>query len=181
MAMLDVPKFRLVELQEVKTVEDVIATFDEVIDWAIEAYTPIGYFAVIYRQATVAIYDAIKQGKFTDSERMVQFQLTFARRYFTALNAYNGYGNFEMPTHVWAQSFRANAKNEPIVFQHLLVGLNAHMNLDLGVAAAKVGRGSMPSLRKDFNVVNTVLGYQVEGVLDKVAMISPVIRSMRDC
>jgi hypothetical protein len=178
---LDKPRFRLVELQEVKSVEDVITTFDEVIDWSIEAYTPIGYFAVIYRQATVAIYEAIKQDKFTDPERMVQFQLTFARRYFTALNAYNDYGDFEMPTHVWKQSFETNEENEPIVFQHLLVGLNAHMNLDLGVAAATVGRGSMPTLRRDFNVVNAVLGYQVEGVLDAVAEISPVIRRMREC
>jgi hypothetical protein len=175
------PRFPLIELQEVKSVEDVVATFDEIIEWSINAYTPIGYFAVIYRQATVAIHDAIKQGKFTDADRMVQFQLIFARRYFTALNAYNGHRRFQMPTHVWHQSFTANAKDEPIVFQHLLVGLNAHMNLDLGVAAATVGRGSMPTLRRDFNVVNAVLGYQVEGVLDAVAEISPVIRRMREC
>jgi hypothetical protein len=172
---------RQFDIENVKTIDDVIGTFEQIIGWSMEAKTPIGYFAVIYKQATVAIHDAIKDGKFTDPERMVQFQLTFARRYFKALNDYNSEEPFKSPTHVWKQSFDANALNEPIIFQHLLTGLNAHMNLDLGVAAATVGRGSMQTLRCDFNVVNSVLGHQVEGVLDAVAKISPVINDMRDC
>lgn len=181
MAIAGMPTHKLIEIDEVQTIDDVIREFDEIIDWAIAAKTPIGYFAVIYKQATVAIRDAIDRGDFTDANRMLAFQLTFARRYFTALNAYNDWSGFEMPTHVWAQSFYANAQDEPTIFQHLLTGLNAHMNLDLGVAAATVGRDSMASLRKDFNTVNAVLGYQVESVLDAISEVSPVVRTMRRC
>jgi hypothetical protein len=129
----------------------------------------------------VAIYEAIQRGDFKDPKRMVKFQLVFAHRYFTALNAYNDHLGFKMPTHVWKQSFETNALNEPIVFQHLLTGLNAHMNLDLGIAAATAGRGDMASLRTDFNLVNTILGYQVESVLEAIAEMSPFIKRMLDC
>jgi hypothetical protein len=171
----------MIKIDDVKTIDDVIREFDEVITWTIEAKTTIGYFAVIYKNATIAIRDAIIRGDFDDPDRMLGFQLTFARRYFRALNAYNDYGDFVMPTHVWAQSFNANAKNQPIIFQHLLTGLNAHMNLDLGIATADAGRDSMPSLRRDFETVNAVLGYQVEGVLEAIAKISPVIGRMLGC
>lgn len=181
MAIAGKPTHKMIEIDEVKTIDDVVREFEEIIDWTIEAETPIGYFAVIYKQATVAIREAIKQKRFDNPERMLEFQLTFARRYFSALNAYNDYGDFEMPTLVWSQSLYANAQDEPTIFQHLLTGLNAHMNLDLGIAAATVGRDSMASLRKDFNTVNAVLGYQVESVLDAVSEVSPVIRTMRRC
>jgi hypothetical protein len=171
-------------LGTVQDYDELIPTFDRIIAWAIDAETPIGYFAVIYRQATVAISKAIEIGdEFKDAERMRKFQIVFAQRYFDALDTYNGNAPaFTRRIHVWQQSFDDSALTEPIVFQHLLTALNAHMNLDLGVATATIAREHgvpMKEMRHDFDVVNAVLGYQVESVLDVIDDISPVIRRMR--
>lgn len=173
-------------LDAIGTVTDyaeLVPTFDRIIRWAIDAQTPIGYFAVIYRQATVAIREAIENGEFEDPMRMRKFQLVFAQRYFDALDLYNGHAPVFAPRgHVWQQCFDDSGLDKPIIFQHLLTALNAHMNLDLGVAAAVTARDHavpMRDLRKDFDVVNGVLGNQVESVLDAMDEISPFIKFLR--
>jgi len=179
----DVPEGPIDDIGTVEKYEDIVPMFDEVIAWAIDKNTPIGYFAVIYRQATVAIREAIKAKKFDDPDRMRKFQLIFAQRYFDAVNAYNRNAKvFTRTSHVWTQSFDDSGEDDPIIFQHLLTALNAHMNLDLGVAAAETAKKHnipMEDLRHDFDVVNAVLGNQVESVLDVIDDVSPVIGVLR--
>src|SRR5207247_601584 len=57
--------------------------------------------------------------------------------------------------------------------QHLLLGMNAHINLDLGVTVAELGvGGSIEAIRADFDAMNDVLGQLVnccQGALDEVS------------
>lgn len=62
-------------LEEAKTVDDVVRNLDRVIDWSIRAQSTIGYFAAIYKRATIAIREALNEGKFNDCPRMEQFDL----------------------------------------------------------------------------------------------------------
>ena len=56
------------------------------------------------------------------------------------------------------------------MLRHLLLGMNAHINLDLGIAAARsVTPEELPSLQGDFFRINAVLASMLEGVQDDLA------------
>ncbi|MGE2733425.1 DUF5995 family protein [Mycolicibacterium vaccae] len=180
------PTARLDPIGPLDSIDGVLAAFEKTIEWAQRCETPIGYFAVIYRQATLAIHQAIEAGDcFEHNAWMRSFQLVFAGRYFQALDLYNGNDcGVRFPTRclLWEKAFHSETADEPIIFQHLLTALNAHMNLDLGVAAAQAARTHdlpMALLRSDFDLVNAVLGSQVDAVLDAVEQVSPRIRRIR--
>ncbi|MDT5335602.1 MAG: hypothetical protein QOD90_1107 [Mycobacterium sp.] len=164
-----------------KSLAEVIANFDTVVAWAIVEPSGIGYFATMYRRATIAIDAAIRDGKtFRHPETMARFAMIFSQRYFDALNAYLDPRRFERPTHVWQWHFVGLEYEQPIVFQHLLTAVDAHVNLDLGIAASRIGRGKMPDLRADFDMVNTILASQVQAVLSALGDVSPNIKKLRD-
>ena len=65
--------------------------------------------------------------------------------------------------------------------QHMLAGVNAHIDLDLGIAAEQTSPGAaLPSLHDDFNTVNAVLASQVSGVVDEIDELSPVLSDIYD-
>ncbi len=78
----------------------------------------------------------------------------------------------------WAVSFEA-ARRPGLILQHLLLGMNAHINLDLGVAAALTCPGrEVVSLRDDFERINDVLTELVDQMQLAIADVSPVTRSL---
>jgi hypothetical protein len=156
------------------TVDEVIDRIRSVIHWSIAAASPLGYFAVVYYASTIALRTALDEGKFDDRLRMVQFIVTFARRYFDALNRHFE-GDVQRPARVWQLAFEANDTDEPIVLQHILVGVNAHDTFDLGITAAVTAGDSLESLHNDFDAVNAILVGQVAGVLDAIAQVSPAV------
>ena len=57
--------------------------------------------------------------------------------------------------------------------------MNAHINLDLGVASAQVSPGSqLPGLKTDFDQINDVLAAQVGAVESEMAAVSPLIKTL---
>ncbi|MGA7463131.1 MAG: DUF5995 family protein, partial [Candidatus Korobacteraceae bacterium] len=63
-----------------------------------------------------------------------------------------------------------------LILQQLLSGMNAHINLDLGVAAAQVSPGEqLPQLKPDFDEINAVLASLVGTVASEIAAVSPLI------
>jgi hypothetical protein len=60
--------------------------------------------------------------------------------------------------------------------QHLLLGMNAHINLDLGVAAVETMRGDrLQLIRRDFNSINAILGAMIDKVQDNIGKVSPLM------
>lgn len=158
---------------DINTVQDVLDVLDDVIDKACEQGNRLGYFAAMYRQVTAKVKEGIETGFFDDGERMARFDIIFANRYLAALSRFQEGGK---PTRSWELTFEAAAKTRPIIVQHLLCGMNAHINLDLGVAAASVAPGAdLPMLRRDFDRINEILAMLVEGIEDDVAEVSPWI------
>ena len=90
----------------------------------------------MYRRVTAEVKRRIEAGEFDDGPRMERFDVLFARRY---LDAWAQHERGEVPTGVWALAFAAGERWRPVVLQHLLLGMNAHINLDLGIVAAVVG------------------------------------------
>ncbi len=152
-------------------IDDVVARLTAVIAEAEAAGSRLGYFPALYRRVTEAVLAALPT--FDDPARMTRLDTVFAGRYLTALSTYQAGGQ---PSKSWAVAFQAAADAEPIVLQHLLLGMNAHINLDLGIAAAQVAPGpALPALRADFLRVNAILASVVTTVVGELAAVSPLL------
>ncbi len=153
------------------TVDDVIAELDAVVERSISEGDACGYFAVLYRKVTAKIKDGLAAGFFDDAERMERLDVLFAARYLDAVAAHRGGGR---PTDSWALTFAAGQRWRPLVLQHLLVGINAHINLDLGIAAARCAPGAeLAGLRRDFDRVNAVLAAMITRLESDLRTVSP--------
>lgn len=163
----------------VTTIDGVVEAINSIVDWSISVSSRLGYFAALYKRITIATGTAVSQGKFEDAPRMQRFDLTFATRYFDALNGYFHPHQFAKPTRSWRVTFDAASRPEPIILQHMLAGVNTHIDLDLGIAAQTVApRGNLAALHNDFNTVNAVLASQVSGVVDDLDELSPALAAI---
>jgi len=157
----------------VDTIEDVLEALDSVIEVALERRRRVGYFAAVYRQVTAKVLEGVETGFFDDGERMARLDVTFANRYLSALSSYEA---GHRPTRSWELAFEAVDQSRPLILQHLLVGINAHINLDLGIAAAETAPGAaLPALRRDFDRINEILALLIADIGRQVASVSPWI------
>jgi len=155
------------------TIDNVIRSLDGIIDWAWQQKSRAGYFAAFYRRVTRAVKDGIGSGHFQNGPRMERLDVVFANRY---LQAFEQFRAAQPPTQSWQVAFAAASDWYPIVVQQLLVGMNAHINLDLGIAAATVAPGDQISgLQHDFNEINAVLAELVGTVEKEIGEVSPWI------
>jgi Family of unknown function (DUF5995) len=157
----------------VETIDDVIRALDAIIDWAWTGKNRLGYFAALYRRVTQAVKDGIAKNEFQNGSLMERLDLNFAGRY---LQAFDQFRSGQQPTLSWQIAFQAASWWRPLVVEHLLAGINAHINLDLGVAAAVTSPGDqLPGLQADFNQINGVLAGLVRTVEKEMAEVSPLI------
>lgn len=160
--------------REIETIDQVIERLNEIADEAKANRSRLGYFPALYRKVTRRVKEGIEEGFFDDGVRMERLAVTFARRYLDAFDAYRSGGT---PTQSWGFAFDVAGQWWPIVLQHLLLGMNAHINLDLGIAAARTApHEQLPGLQNDFNKINEILASLVQGVLDELAEIWIVLR-----
>jgi hypothetical protein len=154
-------------------IENVLKALDEIIERAWQERSRLGYFPALYRRVTRRVETGIRSGRFQDGRRMDRFDAIFAERYFDAMRTFRAGGR---ATRSWMIAFHAAAKPEPLVIQHLLLGMNAHINLDLGIAAATVSPGdALPALHGDFLEINRILSEEVHGVQQTLAGITPLM------
>lgn len=163
----------------VNTVDEAIDGIQSIIDWSIRETSPVGYFAVVYKRSTIAIRDAISGAVFDDGLRLTGLAVTFARRYFDAVNARFDRARHRTPTRVWQVAFDTNESDGPIILQHMLTGMNAHDTFDLGIATAAAAGDSLETLRDDFDAVNAILASQADAVLGAMEQISPLVGRYR--
>ncbi len=155
----------------VAEIDLVLDRLDAVIEETIRTGSRAGYFAAMYRKVTLAVRDAVITGRFADGDRMARLDRVFAERY---LDAYGQWRRSGRPTAAWQAAFDASERWRPILIQHLLVGMNAHINLDLGIAAATVAPGTeLTGLRADFDLINDVLTDLIDVFMEGVDTVSP--------
>ena len=156
------------------SVQEVLTALDGVVDRTTAEGSRLGYFAAIYRNVTARVAEGIRSGFFDDPARMERLDVTFANRYLSALEAHRA---GERTTRSWELAFEATARSRPIILQHLLLGINAHINLDLGIAAAATSPGDeLPGLRRDFDRINEILVLLIAGIERDLGEVSPWIR-----
>jgi hypothetical protein len=156
------------------TLEEVIEALSSIIHWSIDDSNRLGYFAALYKRITIAVGVAIDQGAFHDGPQMERFDVAFAQRYLDALNAHFHPHRFPRPTRSWQVTFDAATRAEPIIVQHMLGGVMAHILLDLGIIAGDIGP-RLSEIRDDFNTINAVLASQVEGIVEDINELSPAL------
>jgi hypothetical protein len=158
------------------TIDEVIDTLEGILRETIAEGSRLGYFAALYNRVTQAVREAIAAGRFDDGERMERLDVIFANRYLTA---YREYRSGEMPSRAWLQAFEAARSDRHIILQHLFIGMNAHINLDLGIAAARVAPGAgLAGLEGDFNRINDILASLTPTVELEIDMASPEFKDV---
>ena len=148
-------------------IDAILREMDAIIEDAQLRGDPLGFFAAMYRGVTLRVRDGIHSGRFDDGPRMDRFDAHFARRYLDALAAWRTGAAL---TRSWRLVFEASVTHELTIIQHLLLGINAHINLDLAIVTAEF---NAPTMARDFNTINEIIGAMTEDVQRVINEFSP--------
>jgi hypothetical protein len=155
----------------VSTLDDTVAALESLVERCAIDGDRVGYFAAMYVAVTSTVRQRVAEGRFVDGPRMQRFVARFAGHY---LAAHDGWRTGGVCPVAWRTAFDAAGRWRPVILQHLLLGMNAHINLDLGVAASELGvAGSVAAVRADFDAVNDVLFELVDGCQGALGEVSP--------
>jgi len=163
-----------------ETIDGVLARLNGLLDDAIRDGRRIGYFVALYERVTSNVRHALIAGTvFDDNPRMERLDVVFANRFIEAWEQHLAGGS---PTESWGVAFKLLEDSGPLVIQHLMLGMNAHINLDLGIAAATVAPSpaQLEALHADFNRINDVLARLVRIVEDQLCTICPPLQRLAD-
>jgi hypothetical protein len=134
-----------------ETIDGVLTRLNGLLDDAIRDGRRIGYFVALYERVTSNVRHALIAGTvFDDNPRMERLDVVFANRFIEAWDLHVAGSS---PTESWGVAFEMLENPGPLVIQHLMLGMNAHINLDLGIAAATVAPtpAQLEALHADFN------------------------------
>jgi hypothetical protein len=154
------------------TIQNVLEQLDVIINESIATNSRLGLFAYIYRRTTSEIASEIALGHFEDNQRLETMDVAFANLY---LDAYRAYKNDQHVSSAWAYAFD-HADESLTILQHIMLGMNAHINLDLGVATATTMSGQkILDIEADFNKVNDILFQIINELQDRLSRVSPLM------
>jgi len=157
---------------ECKTIDEVLLTLDKIVEDCKTNNCPLGLFAVLYRKVTQNVKEGIKNHHFEDNIRMEKLDVLFANRYF---KAYFDFKNKQSVSKSWKVAFNEKNNESYIALQHLLLGINAHINLDLGIATIQtIENHPLENIKNDFNYINRLLSEMTEEVKKSMGSISPI-------
>jgi hypothetical protein len=107
----------------------------------------------MYAHVTAAMHERVVSGDFDDPMRTAAFTQSFADLYLTAAE------DRVDAARCWRASWDVGGDQRLLIAQHLLLGINAHVNYDLpqAVVATADEIGDLAPLRSDFDAVNDVL------------------------
>ncbi len=144
----------------------------------IDSWEPPGdrraIFLACYAMMTRGMLSAIERSEFEDGAWVYTLLHRFADYYFDALNAYDR----AQPTTpaVWRLTFDAARRPRLHVLQHLILGVNAHINYDLVFVIHELLHETWPTLPpalaesryRDHCRVNEVIYRTIDSVQDQI-------------
>ncbi len=159
-------------MPDTTTITDVLKELDIIIAESTATNSRLGLFAYIYRRTTAEIASEIALGHFEDNKHMETFDVAFAKLYLDAYKVYKNNGNVSS---AWAYAF--DHAEEPLtIVQHIMFGMNAHINLDLAVATATTTADrEIRDIENDFNKVNDILFQITNELQDRLSRVSPLM------
>lgn len=154
------------------TLEEVLDQLSAIVEQSIASNSRAGLFAYVYYRTTLQIKQAIAEGAFEDGERMERFDVVFANLY---LQAYHDRQAQRPVSQAWQVAFEAE-QDSLAILQHVMLGMNAHINLDLGIAASTIMQGQdIAPLEPDFMKVNAILASLVKELQSRIGRVSPLL------
>jgi len=90
---------------------------------------PGRYFLATYLRTTLAVREELDRGGFRDTAWVERWDVAFADLYLDALEAAQA---GRRPPEPWAVAFGAGERDGFPPLRHVLLGMNAHINYDLG-------------------------------------------------
>lgn len=139
----------------ITTINGVLAELDAIIDHCEAVSSRQAYFAILYKQMTAAVAKGTAEGLFEDPARMEKLDVIFAKRY---IDAWYCFKDKSPCSSCWQNAFEAADQEGLVVVQHILLGINAHINLDLSIAAAETAPGqSIFAMQKDYDLINDMI------------------------
>lgn len=155
------------------TIDEVLLKLEKIIADSRLANDRTGFFASLYYKVTSRVKEGIAKNEFDNGARMEKLDVLFANRYLDALEKWRA----GAPTTAsWKTALDATKDPSALVLQHLLLGMNAHINLDLGIAAVEATQGqSLQDIEKDFDSINTIIGSLTYEVINEINRMSPLI------
>ncbi len=140
-------------------------------------------FLATYLRTTLAVGDAVAEGRFEDPAWVGRWDAVFADLYLTALDAHLADDAARAVPRPWRLAFAVPPGRHPL--QHVLVGVNAHVNFDLPQALLAVlsaseldDPGVMDRRRRDHERIDGVLAARVAAEDSELAASGP--RSLLD-
>jgi hypothetical protein len=156
----------------VHTIDDVVDALTWIVDDARERGDRLGLFAALYRRTTLRVRDAHRAGRFDDPDWVERLDVVFAVRY---LEAYVAHRSGAPTTAAWSHAFARAAEPGHLVLQHLLMGMAAHILLDLGVATVGAEPAELAHRRADFRRIDAVLAHMLDDVQADLNRVSPAM------
>ena len=140
---------------------------------ALAAGDASGYFPALYSRVTARIGASIDEGTFADGPGIDRFATRFASHYVAAAD-----DHLRGPV-CWQACWNVASDPQLLIVQHLLLGINAHVNYDLPRAVVEVAdeRGDLLSIRHDFDAVNDVLADTYVDVIKDLDRVSRWVNS----
>lgn len=135
---------------------------------ALASSTPRGFFPAIYYQETMAILDAVDAGRFTDVPRLERLVERFAGLFLSPWR-----GEVAAPR-CWEAAWDVATDDTLLIAQHLLVGINAHLNHDLpqALVSTAADHGGLARLQPDYEQVAVTLQHSSRRVLRNLDTVS---------
>jgi Family of unknown function (DUF5995) len=159
---------------QIKSIGEVISVLDKIVAESALNNNTLGYFAVLYQKVTVKVKEGIENRYFDDGKRMEKLDIVFAKRY---IDAYYAWKQNASVSKSWEKAFETAEDKKILVLQHLLLGMNAHINLDLGIAAAAISTNeNIRELKNDFDKINEILSSMVDEVQHGLSAIWPALK-----
>ena len=143
-------------------------TIDALRAVALDADDASGYFPAMYARVTDRIRTAAGDGRFGDGDGMALFAEAFAGWYLRPKA-----GMTPVPG-CWRASWDVAGDGRLLIVQHLLAGINAHVNHDLPQVVVQLAteRNDLAGMRADFDAVNDVLAETMPDVLRDLGRVS---------
>src|SRR5262249_5082823 len=81
----------------------------------------------------------------------------------------------ELPSRGWLLAFEAAQNSWPTVTQQIMLSINPHINLDLGIVVARACTAQeLPTIHDDFQKMTTILAPLVDTIVASLGKISPL-------
>lgn len=152
-----------------QNIAEVITRLDEIVQQSKSEKSRFGYFAALYKRMTMAVDEGIKQNFFEDGARMDKLDVVFAQRY---IDAYEAYHAGKTCTSSWKFVFDNINNDDLTVVQHILLGVNTHINLDLAIATAQMAdEHGIDKMQNDFNKINDVIASLIDDVQECLSQV----------